>query len=139
MSAEIPLMRELQIAATRLGARLFRQNTGMAWVGKARRIARVMRVEVGPGDVVIKAARPFHAGVTGMSDLGGWMPVVVTSEMVGATLAVYAQIEVKDGARATPEQLKWIDAVNAAGGLAGIAMSHDDLLAILNAKSGSIK
>lgn len=137
MSDETALMKELQIAATRMGARLFRQNTGMAWIGKARRITRAMHTKVEAGDVVIKAARPFHAGVTGMADLGGWMPVVVTPEMVGTTVALYAQVEVKDGARPTPEQLAWIKAVLAAGGLAGVAHNDVELSAILTAKSGS--
>lgn len=137
MSAETPLMRELQIAASSLGARLFRQNTGMAWVGRVRRIARAMTIQVGAGDVVISAARPFHAGITGMSDLGGWMPVVITPEMVGATVAVYAQVEVKDGARATEEQLRWIAAVEKAGGLAGVARNISDLRSILTAMGGS--
>lgn len=127
--AETDLMRRLQLLASKLGARLFRQNTGMAWAGK---------VEKGPGpkmlgpyDVVIRKARPFHAGVTGMSDLGGWNSVTVTPEMVGSTVAVYAQVEVKEDARPTPEQLSWIDAVNTAGGKAGIARNEDDLIAIL--------
>lgn len=120
-----------------MGARLFRQNTGMAWIGKARRIARAMSVQVQPGDVVIQAARPFHAGITGMSDLGGWVPVVVTPEMVGSTVAVYAQVEVKDGARVTAEQVKWIAAVQKAGGLAGVARNISDLAAILTARAGS--
>lgn len=137
MSAEAPLMKELQIAASSMGARLFRQNTGMAWIGKARRIARAMSIQVQPGDVVIQAARPFHAGITGMSDLGGWVPVVVTPEMVGSTVAVYAQVEVKDGARVTAEQVKWIAAVQKAGGLAGVARNISDLAAILTARAGS--
>lgn len=137
MSAETPLMRELQIAASSMGARLFRQNTGMAWVGKVRRIARAMSVQVQAGDVVISAARPFHAGITGMSDLGGWVPVVVTPDMVGSTVAVYAQVEVKDGARVSEEQAKWIAAVQKAGGLAGVARNISDLSRILTARAGS--
>ncbi len=134
MSAETSLMRELQIEASRLGARLFRQNTGMAWVGKVRRIARTMTVRVNTGDVVISGARPFHAGIAGMSDLGGWVPVVITPEMVGSTVAVYAQVEIKDGGRATAEQLRWIEAVGKAGGLAGVARNAADLRSILTSK-----
>ena len=137
MSDETSLMKLLQIEATRLGARLFRQNTGMAWAGKAFRVARARRIDVDVGDVIIKRARPFHAGMTGMSDLGGWVPVKITPEMVGATVAIYAQVEVKDGARPTPEQLKWISAVNKAGGLAGVAHNEMELHAILTAKCGS--
>ena len=137
MSNEIPLMKELQMAASQMGARLFRQQVGQGWIGKAKRIARAGTVAVKPGDVVISAARPFHAGIEGMSDLGGWMPVKITPDMVGQTLAVYAQAEVKDEGRATVAQLRWIEAVTRAGGIAGVVRSHDDLRAILTAKSGS--
>ena len=128
--SEIDLMRQLQIAASQLGARLFRQNTGVAWVGKVEK--RTGMVRLNPGDVVIRNARPFHAGITGMSDLGGWIPVEITAEMVGSTVALYAQVEVKENARPTPEQLAWIAAVKKAGGRAGIARSEDDLTQILH-------
>ncbi len=137
MSDEIPLMRELQIAASAMGARLFRQNVGLAWVGRVERVQRERAVTVRPGDVVIRSARPFKAGIAGMSDLGGWVPVTITPEMVGSTVAVYAQVEVKDGARATGEQERWIAAVLKAGGLAGIARNISDLAGILTARAGS--
>lgn len=128
---EADFMRRLQIRASQFGARLFRQQVGMGWVGKAERINMNRLVRVGPGDVVIRNARPFHAGVEGMSDLGGWVPVEVTPEMVGSTIAVYAQAEVKENARPTKEQIAWVDAVNSAGGRAGIVRSEDDLIAVL--------
>lgn len=129
--SESDLMRRLQMAATKLGARLFRQNVGLAWVGDARRFSRREYVLALPGDVLVRRARPFHAGIAGMSDLGGWVPVTVTHQMVGATVAVYLQVEVKENARATKEQTAWIEAVQAAGGRAGIARSDDDLSAII--------
>lgn len=127
--AEIDLMRRLQKLASSLGARLFRQNTGQAWVGKVERGPRTVRLNA--GDVVIRNARPFHAGFTGMSDLGGWVPVKITPDMVGSTIARYAQVEVKENARPTKEQIAWIDAVNKAGGVAGIARNDEDLHNIL--------
>lgn len=127
--SEVELMRRLQMLASTLGARLFRQNTGVAWVGDVVRGPGSYRLL--PGDILIRKARPFHAGVAGMADLGGWVPVTITAEMVGSTVAVYAQVEVKDGARTTKEQTAWISAVNAAGGRAGIARCEDDLSRIL--------
>lgn len=127
------LTNELRKRASELGARLFRQNTGVAWVGKVERGPGVKHL--GPGDVVIRNARPFHAGFTGMSDLGGWSPVTITVDMVGATLAQYAQVEIKYGKdRATKEQIDWIEAVNKAGGRAGIARNEKDLSEILFGK-----
>lgn len=132
---EADIMRLLQRTASALGARLFRQNTGMAWVGN--KIERGPRsVRLGPSDVLIRDARPFHAGVEGMSDLGGWVPVVITADMVGSTVALYAQVEVKTGTgRASPAQKAWIDAVNKAGGRAGVARTDEDLTAILSGHS----
>lgn len=123
-------MRLLQRAASQLGARLFRQNVGQAWVGKVER-GNGRMVRLGPADVLLRNARPFHAGVTGMSDLGGWMPVEVTADMVGSTVALYVQVEVKDGARPTKEQLAWIAAVNNAGGRAGVAHNEAELAQIV--------
>lgn len=122
-------MRRLQKVASSLGARLFRQNTGMAWVGNVERGPG--RFALGPNDIVIRQARPFHAGVPGMSDLGGWVPVEVTPDMIGSTVAVVAQVEVKENGRPTPAQIAWIEAVNKAGGKAGIARNDADLNQIL--------
>lgn len=121
--AEADLMRLLQRCASSLGARLFRQNTGMAWVGNVTRNR--------DGSITIRNPRPFHAGVAGMSDLGGWVPVEVTADMVGSTVAVYCQVEVKENARATKEQSAWITAVNRAGGRAGIAHNESELTQII--------
>lgn len=124
-------MRHLQNLASKLGARLFRQNTGMGWVGKVEKGYPGKVARLSAGDVVIRNARPFHAGVKGMSDLGGWVPVEITADMVGSTIAVYVQVEVKADTKPTTEQLDFIDAVNRAGGRAGIARSDDDLTKIL--------
>ncbi len=130
--SEANLMRHLQTLASKLGARLFRQNSGMAWVGKVERGFHGRAVYLQAGDIVIRKARPFHAGVPGMADLGGWLPVQVTHEMVGATVAIYTQVEVKAGTRPSKEQVAWIAAVNGAGGRAGIAHDEAELRAILD-------
>jgi len=130
--AETNLMRRLQMTASTLKSRLFRQNSGMGWAGKVERGFPGKRVVLGAGDVVVRSARPFHAGHDGISDLGGWTQVVITPAMVGSTVAVYTQVEVKDGAVPTEDQLKWIAAVNRAGGLAGIAHDDDELKSILS-------
>jgi len=129
--SEADLMRRLQALASKLGARLFRQQVGMAWTGKVERHIGMVRINA--GDVVIRKARPFHAGVAGMSDLGGWTPVDVTPGMVGSTVAVFTQAEIKTAqGRATAEQVAWIDAVNRAGGRAGVARNEEELRTILD-------
>lgn len=110
------------LAASKLGARLFRQNTGQGWIGKS--IKGPGTVTLGPNDVVIRNARPFHSGFEGWSDTGGFTP--------RDGVAVYTQIEVKtDNGRVRPAQRQWIDFVRANGGLAGIARSADDFAAII--------
>lgn len=67
----------------------------------------------------------------GPSDLIGWRTITITPDMVGQTLAVFAAVEVKDRAKATPEQEQFIAQVQAAGGLAGVAHSVEEARAIL--------
>ncbi|QPC45372.1 VRR-NUC domain-containing protein [Kaustia mangrovi] len=106
-------------------ARLFRNNTGMGWAGNATR--------VNPSDVLVRNARPLHAGLcTGSSDLIGWRSVLITPDMVGQTVALFTAVEAKGPtARTTTAQRKFIDAVNRAGGLAGLARSVADARNIL--------
>jgi hypothetical protein len=129
--SEADFMRGIQRLASSLGARLFRQQTGMGWVGKCERINMVRKVAVKPGDVVIRNARPFHTGFAGWSDLGGWVSVEITPDMVGTTIAQYVVAETKIDTSATQEQASFIKAVKAAGGRAGIVKSEDDLKKIL--------
>lgn len=125
------------MTASRLGARLFRQQTGMGWISnKVERGTKLGRtVKLYEGDIVLRKARAFHSGFDGWSDLGGFTPVEVTADMVGTTIAVYAQVEVKENARPTAEQLAWIAAVNKAGGRAGIAHNETELANILRGNS----
>jgi hypothetical protein len=71
----------------------------------------------------------------GSSDLIGWRTVTITPEMVGQQVAVFTSIEVKTPTgRIRPEQQHWLDAVQAAGGIAGVARSVEDALRIVTAQ-----
>lgn len=124
-----------RLVATKLGARLWRMTVGFGWIAAPRdtvKATKVQRVLMQPGDVLLRQARPFKAGVEGMSDNGGFVPVVVTQEMVGQTLAVSLWVEDKQGAGvATPEQKAFIKFVRSWGGRAGISRSDDDTAAII--------
>jgi hypothetical protein len=87
---------------------------GVGWVGKSTRFNVATTVHVLPGDVVIRNARPLHAGlVVGGSDVIGWTST-------GRFLAV----EVKAGKdRESPEQVIFRQRVTEAGGIAVVA--HD--------------
>lgn len=68
----------------------------------------------------------------GGSDLIGWTSKTVTQDMVGSKVAIFTAVEVKTAkGRATEAQLNFIEQVKQAGGIAGIARSADDALALL--------
>lgn len=124
--------RQSQLTASKLGARLWRMNVGMGWIGKARKIEKEETVTVYPGDVVIRQARVFRSGIEGMSDGCGLVSVTVTPDMVGKRLAVFLAVEDKQGTgRLTDEQAKFIKAIRALGGRAGVARSDADVAAII--------
>jgi len=76
----------------------------------------------------------FGVGGKGSADLIGWRTVTITPEMVGQQVAVFTSIEVKTPTgRLRPEQQQWLDAVQAAGGIAGVARSVEDAEQLLAA------
>lgn len=124
--SEYNITRDIMKATSRSGSRVFRNNTGMGWVGKVRRIDSKT--------VIIKNAQPLHAGLTnGSSDLIGWTPVKITPDHVGSTVGLFTAIEVKaKSGKASKDQLKFIKAVRAAGGIAGLARSDKQALELIN-------
>jgi len=69
----------------------------------------------------------------GSADLIGWRTVTITQAMVGTRLAIFTSIEVKvPKGRIRPEQQAWLAVVQGAGGIAGIARSVTDAIAIIN-------
>jgi hypothetical protein len=103
-----------------------------------QRIQQDIRLAISHGDTkvfrnntgTLKDAngRPVQFGLCkGSADLIGWRTVTVTPEMVGTQVAVFLSIEVKTPTgRLRPEQQQWLDAVQAAGGIAGVARSVED-------------
>jgi len=89
--------------ASELGARLFRNNVGA---------------------FQDKDGRWIQFGVFGKGghDLVGWLPVVITQEHVGKTIAQFLTVECK-GARGRPtkDQLRVMAMVQKAGGISGVA------------------
>lgn len=126
----------------RLGivCRLFRINSGQGWVGagKAKRLQ--------DGTVAIPHGRPISLGlagpdtrpVSGVSDLIGWTPVVITPDMVGRQVAVFTSIECKRpiGGRKGKDQEDWNDLVKMGGGIVGFAASPDEAEAIVKSYNG---
>ena len=108
-----------------------------------QRIQQEIRLAISHGDTKVfrnntgtlkdTNGRPVQFGLCkGSADLIGWRTVTVTPEMVGTQVAVFLSIEVKTPTgRLRPEQHQWLDAVQAAGGIAGVARSVEDALRIV--------
>jgi hypothetical protein len=109
---EQQIQQHIRLTCSTGSTRLFRNNTG------------TLRDQHG---------RPVSFGLCkGSADLIGWRTVTITPEMVGQQVAVFTSIEVKAASgRLRPEQRQWLDAVQAAGGIAGVARSVDDARALL--------
>jgi hypothetical protein len=111
--SETDLLRALQLDATQRGLRLFRNNCG------------AFRK---PDGAVLR----YGVGSPGGSDLIGWTPHVVTATDVGRTLAVFTSVEGKRlPRRPTVDQMRFLEAVDAAGGLTCVAYHVDDLAVML--------
>lgn len=75
----------------------------------------------------------YGVGNPGGSDLIGWRQTIVTPDMVGKPVAIFAAVEIKTATgRVTEAQQNFIDQVNKAGGIAGVVRSAEDALALLN-------
>lgn len=113
---------------------LFRNNTGKAWIGKDTYIKTKQNVTVNPGDVVIRKARRFHAGlVNGASDIIGWTKVEVTQEMVGTDVCLFSGIEIKSSSgRLTDDQEIFMNKIIESGGISFVARSADEAIILLS-------
>ena len=69
----------------------------------------------------------------GSPDLVGWKSVVVTEEMVGQRLAIFCGLEVKiPSGRVREDQVKFLDRLRSAGGVAAVVRSEEEAVAILS-------
>jgi hypothetical protein len=111
--SEQRIQQEIRLAVSKGDTRVFRNKTG------------TLRDANG---------RPVSFGLCkGSADLIGWRSVTITPEMVGQQVAVFTSIEVKAATgRIRPEQQQWLNAVQAAGGIAGVARSVEDAMDLLS-------
>lgn len=128
MASDTSFLNRLLLAVSRGSTRMFRNSVGVGWIGKIERPTRPMQVLVLPGDIVIRKARPIHAGlIAGSGDLIGWRSFVIQPEDVGRRVAVFVSMEAKEGTgRMRKEQDSWREQVQAAGGIAGEVRSVED-------------
>lgn len=119
---EIDLQKLIQFEASMKGARLWRNNSGVAFICEHAKVCPHA------------ANRPVRFGLANesagvnkilkSSDLIGVTPVIITADMVGQTLGVFTSIEVKragwkyTGKGRDLAQKAWIDLVKGMGGIA---------------------
>lgn len=117
------------LAVSEAGGVAFRQNVGLGWQGDVTRIKTASVVKLYPGDLVIRNARPLHAGlIKGSSDLIGWRSIPVSSLPPDSVVAQFVAVEVKTNTgESSPEQRHFVKMVQQAGGLAGVARSSEDV------------
>lgn len=112
----------IQLEASKLGSRLWRNNSGATFICEQAR------------DCPHAAARPIRFGLGNesaklnklikSSDLIGITPVVITSLMVGQTVGIFTAVEVKrpgwrySGRGRELAQKKFLDLVKSLGGIA---------------------
>ena len=114
MPSEQTIQQQIRLACSRGSARLHRNNVGRLPDPRTGRWVE------------------FGVGGKGAGDLIGWRTITITPEMVGQRVAVFTSIEVKSATgRLRPEQRQWMEAVQAAGGIAGVARSVEDAQALL--------
>ena len=111
--SESRLVKLIQTFFSKVGGRLFRNNTG------AFRDKRGNYVKFGL--------------VNGGSDLIGFFPLTVTRSMVGRKFAIFVACEVKSRkGKPTTAQLRFIDMVKQNGGGADVVRSLHDAAKILH-------
>lgn len=93
---------------------------------------RLFRNQVGQYQLI--DGRFLRSGLcVGSGDLIGWRTVEITPDMVGKKIAQFVSLEGKSlKGRLAPEQLNFNDAVQRAGGCAGVFRSVEDVSKILS-------
>ena len=110
---ETALMHKVLAALSEAGCLVFRSNTGTAWQGQ--------RVYQDAGTVTLSNSRMITFGLC-----------VGASDIIGIVRGRFLAVEIKtDKGSATKEQLNFIDAVNAAGGIAGVVRSVEEALQLI--------
>ena len=116
--SEIDLVRKLQLKASDLGHRLWRNTVSQCWVGAQTRVSSPTMVRMYPGDVLLRGAKVIHAGLAvGSSDLIG----------IQAGSGRFLAVECKtDKGRTSEGQESFVDTVNRLGGWGKVCRSLED-------------
>lgn len=124
--SESSIQRRIQMALAKQGSLVWRNESSGSYMGKV--------IHKAGDQVTLSGARFLPAGLCkGSSDLICCTPTVITQDMVGKTIGVFTAVEVKTArGRTSPEQDKFLLAVNRAGGIGFVARSAEQAVELLN-------
>lgn len=113
------------ISQTKAGV-CFRTNVGEAWTGTSCKLNF-------DGTRTLTDPRRFQSGLpNGFSDLLCIVPVTITPDMVGQTIAQAGFVEVKTATgKIRPEQNNFLSQMRKLGARAGVARSPEEAIQIL--------
>ncbi len=137
VSREAPIVRQIQLAASALSSRLWRNTVGSCVLGKAERVQRDGAVFLQTGDIVVRKGRISVVGLpTGSGDLIGLRQIEITADMVGKTVAQFCSVECKEpgGGRVSQEQRHWHESMLGFGACSGIVKSIVEAEELLRSK-----
>lgn len=121
MNSETPLMKRIFLGLSQtFQAKVFRNQTGKYKLADGRYLSS-------------------GVGGNGGSDGIGWVPLVITKEMVGRKVAVFLAVEVKTPKSKSPEnplQVNFIRAVNEDGGIGIITKSLEESIEYIRRRCG---
>lgn len=120
---EIAFGKRIALMASQLGHRIFRCNRGEGWIGKATFFTESAKVEVYPGDVVIRKAKRIQFGLcNGNGDYIGF-----------SSTGRFISLELKtETGKIRPEQEAFAEAVRRSGGIAGIVRDEESAFDVLS-------
>jgi hypothetical protein len=107
---ESEILAYARLQATKLGGRLWRNQSGLAWQGEI--ISKNNNV------LHLRNPRPLKSGlVIGASDLIGFLPIRITEEHLGKILAIFWANEIKTkNDKLSKEQLNFLQFIGESGG-----------------------
>ena len=128
MANEATVQQQTRLAMARLGAQIWRNNSGACTDDTGRLIRYGLGNDSAQLNAVIKS-----------SDLIGVMPITVQPHMVGQTIGVFTALEIKapgwalrPGDKRGLAQAAYHDIVRQAGGFAGFVTDPNDIIGIIS-------
>lgn len=116
---ESDIQSQIQIALSQAGFYNLRVNSGQFWGGEVLSHDGQM--------LLLKHPTKIMGAVAGTSDIIGCVPVVITPDMVGQTVAIFAACEVKrPGERPEKHQERYLALMRSRGAIAGWATSPQE-------------